>query len=92
MARPRTPQTSADVEREIRRLLEAKERLIVDEDQRRGALLREYLERPNAGELRDVLGHFVGPREAHLFGLADADRPSRGVRPSTSTRGATPPA
>jgi len=83
MARPRTHQTSADVEREIRRLLEAKEQLIADEDQRRGALLREYLARPNAAELRDALARFVGAREAYLFGVTDATRAPREARAST---------
>lgn len=69
MARQKSPQTSAEVESEIRRLLEAKERLIADEDQRRGALLREYLARPNASELRDVLARFAGTRESYLFGI-----------------------
>jgi hypothetical protein len=72
MSRPKAPQTSADVEREIRRLLEAKERLIADEDQRRGALLRDYLSRPNAAELRDALARFAGVRDRHLFGIDEA--------------------
>jgi hypothetical protein len=84
MSRPKTPQTSADVEREIRRLLEAKERLIADEDQRRGALLREYLARPNASDLRDALVRFVGGREGYLFGI---DTPSNGATTRTSARG-----
>jgi hypothetical protein len=69
MSRPKTPQTSAEVEREIHRLLEAKARLIADEDQRRGARLREYLARPNASELRDVLVRFAGTRASYLFGI-----------------------
>ncbi len=70
MSRPRKPQTSADVEVEIRRLLEAKERLVADEDQRRGALLREYLARPDADALRTALASFAGARDAYLFGIA----------------------
>ena len=69
MSRPRKPQTSADVEVEIRRLLEAKERLVADEDQRRGALLREYLARPEGDALRSVLAPFAGARDAYLFGI-----------------------
>jgi hypothetical protein len=85
MSRPRAPQTSADVEREIRRLLEEKERLIADEDQRRGALLREYLTRPNASELRDALARFVGARDSYLFGI---DAASNGVAARARARGA----
>jgi hypothetical protein len=69
MSRPRKPQTSADVEVEIRRLLEAKGRLVADEDQRRGALIREYLARSDGDALRDVLVPLVGARDAYLFGL-----------------------
>jgi hypothetical protein len=69
MSRPRNPQTSADVDAEIRRLLEAKQRLVATEDQRRGELLREYLTRPDGEALRDVLAAFAGDRDAYLFGL-----------------------
>lgn len=76
MSRPRKPQTSADVELEIRRLLEAKQRLVADEDQRRGALLREYLAGTGADALRAALAPVVGARDAYLFGISTA----RGVR------------
>jgi hypothetical protein len=69
MSRPRRPQTSADVDAEIRRLLEAKERLVATEDQRRGELLREYLARPSGEALRDALALFTAERDAYLFGL-----------------------
>ena len=89
MARPKNPQTSADVEREIRRLLETKERLVADEDQRRGALLRDYLARPNAAELRDVLARFAGERDAVLFGI---DQQPRAARDTIRTTRAAEPA
>lgn len=72
MSRPRKPQTSADVELEIRRLVEAKERLVADEDQRRGALLREYLAGRDADALRAALGTVAGARDAYLFGISSA--------------------
>ena len=93
MSRPRKPQTSADVELEIRRLVEAKQRLVADEDQRRGALLREYLAARGADALRAALAPMVGAREAYLFGISTA----RGGRssehsdaPRTSHPAATP--
>ena len=72
MSRPRKPQTSADVELEIRRLVEAKERLVADEDQRRGALLREYLAARGADALLAALAPMVGARDAYLFGISTA--------------------
>lgn len=83
MSRPRKPQTSAEVEAEIRRLLEAKERLVADEDQRRGALLREYLGRPDGDVLRGALSSFTDPRDRYLFGLDAA----RDDRPTTRANG-----
>ena len=82
MSRPKRPQTSAEVDAEIRRLLEAKERLVATEDQRRGELLREYLSRPDGGALRSALASFTGERDAYLFGLES----TRELR-SVGTRG-----
>ena len=95
MARPRKPQTSADVEFEISRLLEAKQRLVADEDQRRGALLREYLAARGADALRAALAPMVGARDAYLFGISTArgGRSSeRADAPRTSHPAATSPA
>lgn len=89
MSRPRKPQTSADVELEIRRLLEAKQRLVADEDQRRGALLREYLAGTGADALRTALAPVVGARDAYLFGISTA-RGGRSAERSDAPRGGRP--
>ncbi len=91
MSRPRKPQTSADVELEIQRLLEAKQRLVADEDQRRGALLREYLAAPGADGLRSALAPVVGARDAHLFGISTA-RGGRSSDRSDARRSSRPEA
>ena len=69
MSRPKKPQTSAEIEAEIRRLQEEKQRAVVVEDQRRGELLREYLDGRNGDAIRTAVGRVVGARDAYLFGL-----------------------
>jgi hypothetical protein len=93
MSRPRKPQTSTDVELEIRRLLEAKQRLVADEDQRRGALLREYLAGRDGDALRAALAPMVGARDAYLFGIATSRggrSPERPDAPRASCAARTP--
>lgn len=69
MARPRNGKHSADIDAEIRRLEEEKRRLIVAEDQRRGAFIREALSGKSGDQLRELLRPLVASREAFLFGL-----------------------
>ena len=69
MTRPKRLTTSADIEAEIRRLESEKQRAIAAEDQRRGALIREYLAGPNGGALRTALADVVSSRDAFLFGI-----------------------
>ena len=69
MTRPKRLSTSADIEAEIRRLESEKARAIAAEDQRRGALIREYLAGANGGALRTALAGVVSSRDALLFGI-----------------------
>lgn len=69
MARPRTHQSSADVDAQIRRLEQEKQRLVVEEDQRRGAVIRDCLTSPIADSLREMLQPVVSSRDAALFGI-----------------------
>jgi hypothetical protein len=69
MTRPKRLTTSADIEAEIRRLESEKARAIAAEDQRRGALIREYLAGANGGALRTALAGVVSSRDAFLFGI-----------------------
>jgi hypothetical protein len=69
MTRAKRRQSSADVDAEIRRLQAERQRLIDAEDQRRGALIREYLSAPSGGALRAALGPLVSRRDATLFRL-----------------------
>ena len=89
MTRPKRHQSSADVDAEIRRLEAERRRLLDAEDQRRGALIREYLDTPNGHALREALGPFVSPRDVSLFGLSATSHddpnvtgPRRARRPS----------
>ena len=70
MSRPKRLQTSADIAAEIRRLEEERQRAIVAEDQRRGALLREYLGGPQGRAIRAALAPAIGSRDAYLFDFA----------------------
>lgn len=70
MSRPKRLQTSADIAAEIRRLEEERQRAIVAEDQRRGALLREYLGGPHGRAIRAALAPAIGSRDAYLFEFA----------------------
>ena len=75
MTRPKrhpTYHTSADIDAEIRRLEAERQRLIDAEDQRRGALIREYLSGANGDALRTALGACVSPRDIVLFALDGA--------------------
>ncbi len=69
MPRPKTHQSSADIDAQIHRLEEEKRRLIVAEDQRRGAIIRDCLAGPTGEDLRLLLAPVISPREASLFGI-----------------------
>jgi hypothetical protein len=69
MGRPKNEKHSSDIDAEIRRLEEEKQRLIIAEDQRRGAIIREYLSGKAGDRLREILRPLVVPRDAFLFGL-----------------------
>ena len=91
MTRPKRLTTSADIEAEIRRLESEKARAVAAEDQRRGALIREYLAGANGGALRTALAGVVSSRDAFLFGI---DRPvsdgeSRSIEPSPTDSAGT---
>src|SRR5581483_8256410 len=92
MARPRTQQSSADIDAQIHRLEQERQRLIQAEDQRRGAIIRECLSGPIGEDLRRLLEHVVTPRDAFLFGIRPAPTeaktstsPASKARRSTST-------
>ena len=91
MTRPKRLTTSADIEAEIRRLESEKARAIAAEDQRRGALIREYLAGPNSGALREALAGVVSSRDAFLFGVnrTVAEGASSGIEPSPTDGAAT---
>jgi hypothetical protein len=80
MTRPKRLTTSADIDAEIRRLESEKARAVAAEDQRRGALVREYLAGANGGALRAALAGVVSSRDAFLFGIdrtaTDGESPS----------------
>ena len=93
MARPRAHTTAAAVDAEIRRLMQARERLIVEEDRQRGALVRAALDGPQGEALRAALTRAIESRDAHLFGL-DATRArtdDRGARSRTERPAAAQP-
>jgi hypothetical protein len=69
MARPKSERRSSDLEAEIARLEEERNRLIQTEDQRRGAIIRELLASPSGDSLRSTLQSLVAARDAFLFGL-----------------------
>lgn len=69
MGRPKNEKHSFDIDAEIRRLEQEKERLIIAEDQRRGAIIRECLSGRAGDQLREILRPLVAPRDAFLFGL-----------------------
>lgn len=77
MPRPRTHQSSADIDAQIHRLEQERQRLIQAEDQRRGAIIRECLSGPIGEDLRRLLEHVVAPRDAFLFGIQPAPAESK---------------
>ena len=77
MGRPKNGKHSSDIDAEIRRLEEEKQRLIIAEDQRRGAIIRDCLSGKAGDRLREILRPLVAPRDAILFGLEP--RPSSRV-------------
>lgn len=87
MSRPRNEKHSADIDAEIRRLEEEKQRLVVAEDQRRGAFIREALSGKSGDQLRDFLRPLITAREAFLFGL----EPPKQTRVTAVPRGSQDP-
>lgn len=73
MSRPKRLHTSADITAEIRRLEEERQRAMIAEDQRRGALLREYLGGAHGSAIRAALAPALGARDAYLFDFARAE-------------------
>ena len=69
MARPKSERRSSDLEAEIARLEEERNRLVQAEDQRRGAIIRELLSGPGGDSLRLSLHPLVAARDAFLFGF-----------------------
>jgi hypothetical protein len=81
MSRPKRLHTSADIAAEIRRLEEERQRAIIAEDQRRGALLREYLTGPHGPAVRAALAPALGARDAYLFDFTRGDVAAPGAPP-----------
>lgn len=75
MPRPKRPPSSADIDAEIQRLTEQRARAVAAEDQRRGELIRGYLDGPNGSELVAVLRRLTNARDAGLFRLESEGRP-----------------
>lgn len=73
MSRPKRLHTSADIAAEIQRLEAERQRAIIAEDQRRGALLREYLGGPHGSAIRASLAPALSARDAYLFAFTRAD-------------------
>lgn len=72
MARPKNEKRSADIDAQIRQLEGERRRVIIAEDQRRGAIIREALSGKSGDQLRELLRPLVAPRETFLFGLEPA--------------------
>lgn len=90
MGRPKNEKHSSDIDAEIRRLEEEKQRLIVAEDQRRGAIIRECLTGKSGESLRGILRPLVAPRDAFLFDLDPLPRSQ--PEPSGKSASTTPAA
>jgi hypothetical protein len=84
MPRPKSHHSSTDIDAQIRRLEQERERLVVLEDQRRGAIIRDCLNGKSADSIRTVLEPIVNPRDAALFGI------SRPLNQGTSKTAARP--
>ena len=76
MARPKAHQSSTDVDAQIRRLEQEKQRLIVAEDQRRGAIIRDCLTGTLGDSIRGILRPIVAARDASLFGIGTTEQPA----------------
>jgi hypothetical protein len=85
MARPKAEKHSVDVDAEIRRLEQEKRRLVIAEDQRRGAIIRECLRGEHADELRSILRPIVAPRDSFLFGIEQPARSAGRVEAANET-------
>lgn len=91
MGRAKQLTTSADIDAQIRRLQQERERAIVAEDQRRGALIRDYLNGGNGDVIRAALGRVVSSRDAYLFGLGEAAGEGESARRRPRAAGASGP-
>ena len=86
MGRPKNEKRSSDIDAEIRRLEEEQQRLIIAEDQRRGAIIRECLTGKSGDRLREIIRPVVAPRDAFLFALDPLPRtPTETSRSATGT-------
>ncbi|MCU0633473.1 MAG: hypothetical protein MUE41_01265 [Gemmatimonadaceae bacterium] len=95
MPRPRAIHTAAAVDAEIRRLMQERERLVIEEDRQRGALVRAALGGPHGETIRAALVRAIDARDAHLFALGGtaaqrdgAERRGSTVRESSPGRAA----
>jgi hypothetical protein len=69
MAPPKSEKRSSDLDAEIARLKQERNRAVQAEDQRRGAIIRTLLSGAAGDALRSTLQPLVGARDAFLFGL-----------------------
>ena len=69
MAPPKSEKRSSDLDAEIARLKQERNRAVQAEDQRRGAIIRALLDGPAGDSLRASLQPLVGARDGFLFGL-----------------------
>ena len=69
MAPPKSEKRSSDLDAEIARLKQERNRAVQAEDQRRGAIIRTLLDGPSGDSLRANLQPLVTARDAFLFGL-----------------------
>ena len=72
MAPPKSEKRSSDLDAEIARLKQERNRAVQAEDQRRGAIIRTLLSGPAGDSLRSALKPLVGARDAFLFDLETA--------------------
>jgi hypothetical protein len=84
MAPPKSEKRSSDLDAEIARLKQERNRAVQAEDQRRGAIIRTLLSGAAGDSLRSTLQPLVGARDAFLFGL---DGPSGNGKQSDHSPG-----
>ena len=79
MPRKPAPRSSDDLAREIERLQEQRARIEAAEHTRRGELLRQFLNGPKGGAIRQMLDPLVTGSDRDLFGLPPAPRKGRSL-------------